>query len=131
MLIVFSKEPVSSSSQEPDPDDEEADTALGPLGLRQEQPARDRVSKAQKRRDKKEEREKERLAEIERQEEENKLGARHLEQEAIRARLAARGLLIHQVFLHSCTAAPLYPGYLKRPVIDHLLNFPSVSYKIV
>jgi hypothetical protein len=89
------------------------------------------VSKAQKRRDKKEEREKERLAEIERQEEENKLGARHLEQEAIRARLAARGLLIHQVFLHFCTAAPLYPGYLKRPVIDHLLNFPPVSYKIV
>ena len=45
---------------------------------------RERVSKAQKRRDKKEQKERERQLDIERQEEENKLGLRHLEAEKLK-----------------------------------------------
>jgi len=56
-----------------------------------------RVSKAQKRRDKKAENEVKRRAEIEAQEEENLLGARNIEQERIQGLLAARGLKLHEV----------------------------------
>ncbi len=49
-----------------------------------------RVSKAQKRRDKKKQREAERLEEIERQEEANKTGQRAVETERIQAILASR-----------------------------------------
>ena len=54
-----------------------------------------RVSKAQKRRDKKAEKQKQRLEDIEKQEEENLTGQRHLEQEAIKRLLEARGLTLH------------------------------------
>ena len=56
-----------------------------------------KVSKAQKRRDKKAEKEKQRLEDIERQEEENKLGARHLETQKIKELLAKRGLKVHEI----------------------------------
>ena len=54
-----------------------------------------RVSKAQKRREKKAEKQKQRLEDIEKQEEENLTGQRHLEQEAIKRLLEARGLTLH------------------------------------
>ncbi len=76
---------------------DETELPLGPLGIRQEKQTGDRVSKAQKRRDKKADKEKDRAADIERQEEENKLGARHLEQEAIKARLTTLGLTLKEV----------------------------------
>merc|ERR1719273_678515 len=56
-----------------------------------------RVSKAQKRRDKKAEKEVKRREEIEAQEAENLLGARNVEQERIQGLLAARGLKLHEV----------------------------------
>jgi len=56
-----------------------------------------RVSKAQKRRDKKAEKEVKRREEIEAQEQENLLGARNLEQERIQEVLARRGLKLHEV----------------------------------
>jgi len=56
-----------------------------------------RVSKAQKRRDKKAEKEVKRREEIEAQEQENLLGARNLEQERIQGLLAGRGLKLHEV----------------------------------
>jgi len=56
-----------------------------------------RVSKAQKRRDKKAEKEVKRREEIEAQEQENLLGARNLEQERIQGLLARRGLKLHEV----------------------------------
>jgi len=56
-----------------------------------------RVSKAQKRRDKKAEKDKQRLLEIEKQEEENKNGARHLEQEKIKAILDKRGFSLSEI----------------------------------
>lgn len=56
-----------------------------------------KVSKAQKRRDKKAEKEKERLEDIDRQEEENKLGQRNIETEKIKAILEARALKIKDI----------------------------------
>jgi len=56
-----------------------------------------RVSKAQKRRDKKAEKEKQRLEEIEKQDEENLLGKRNLEQEAISKILESRGLKLYEI----------------------------------
>jgi len=56
-----------------------------------------RVSKAQKRRDKKAEKDKQRLIEIERQEEENKNGIRHLEQEKIKSLLEKRSLKLAEI----------------------------------
>merc|ERR1719382_1499422 len=56
-----------------------------------------RVSKAQKRRDKKAEKEVKRREEIEAQEAENLLGARNVEQERIQGLLARRGLKLHEV----------------------------------
>lgn len=56
-----------------------------------------RVSKAQKRRDKKAEKEKQRLEDIEKQEEENLLGKRNLEQEAIKKILESRGLKLFEI----------------------------------
>lgn len=56
-----------------------------------------RVSKAQRRRDKKVQKEKDRLAEIERQDELNQTGARQVEIDKLAALLKARGLTIHEV----------------------------------
>jgi len=56
-----------------------------------------RVSKAQKRRDKKAEKEKQRLVEIEKQEEENLLGKRNIEQEAVTKILESRGLKLFEI----------------------------------
>ena len=56
-----------------------------------------RVSKAQKRRDKKAQKERERLEDIERQDELNQHGARQLEMDAIKERLAKRNLVVHIV----------------------------------
>jgi len=56
-----------------------------------------RVSKAQKRREKKAEKDKQRLLEIEKQEEENKNGIRHLEQEKIKSLLSKRSLKLAEI----------------------------------
>jgi len=56
-----------------------------------------RVSKAQKRRERKAEKEKQRLEEIEKQEEENLLGKRNLEQEAVSRILESRGLKLFEI----------------------------------
>ena len=57
----------------------------------------ERVSKAQKRRDKKAEKEKQRLIDIEKQDEENLTGLRNMEQEAINKLLETRGLSLHEI----------------------------------
>jgi len=56
-----------------------------------------RVSKAQKRRDKKAEKDKQRLLDIEKQEEENKNGVRNLEQEKIKSLLEKRSLKLAEI----------------------------------
>ena len=56
-----------------------------------------RVSKAQKRRERKAEKEKQRLEEIEKQEEENLLGKRNVEQEAVSRILESRGLKLFEI----------------------------------
>jgi len=57
----------------------------------------ERVSKAQKRRDKKAAKEKERINEIEKQEEENQHGARNLEAAKIKELLESRDLLLQEI----------------------------------
>lgn len=57
----------------------------------------ERVSKAQKRRDKKAVKEKERIDEIEKQEEENQHGARNLEAAKIKELLESRNLLLEEI----------------------------------
>jgi len=56
-----------------------------------------RISKAQKRREKKAAKEKERINEIERQEEENQHGARNIEAAKIKEILESRGLLLQEI----------------------------------
>jgi len=56
-----------------------------------------RISKAQKRREKKAAKEKERINEIERQEEENQHGARNVEAAKIKEILESRGLLLQEI----------------------------------
>jgi len=76
-----------------DNNDEDGDGGENSEHVQQQQ----RVSKAQKRRDKKAEKERERQREIEAQEEENRYGARNREAEMIRSILEARRLAIKEV----------------------------------
>jgi len=63
----------------------------------EDKPGEQRISKAQKRRDKKAAKEKERQREIEAQEEENRYGARNREAEQIKTILNSRNLVIKEV----------------------------------
>jgi len=81
-----------SKSETPDAQVETVTDGLEDVEIKE-----NKVSKAQKRRDKKAEKEKERLEDIDRQEEENKLGQRHIETEKIKAILEARALKIKDI----------------------------------